>query len=96
MFVSEAFFLLGHRTMKKSTTVPPGSPSWVTKELIAKTIRVWQPYYKEKLTEEDALEMLINVGQVFNALGLTKVARPSASQVPEASELPKKRRKKGI
>jgi hypothetical protein len=48
--------------------VPPGSPSWVTSDLIADTIRVWQPYYRTPLTSADALEMIMNVGQLFEVL----------------------------
>ena len=48
--------------------VPPGAPSWVTAELIAETLRVWQPYYRTPLTPEDALEMIIGVGQLFDVL----------------------------
>jgi hypothetical protein len=66
--------------MNKKTVLPPGSPPWVTQEMIAKTIRVWQPYYKEKLTEYDALEMLLNVGHLFNELGLGETADIPAPQ----------------
>ena len=57
--------------MKKKLEVPPGSPRWITEALLADTIRVWQPYYEKTLTEEDALEMLINVGNLLDVLGLT-------------------------
>ena len=30
--------------------VPAGTPDWITAELIAQTIRVWQPYYAAVLT----------------------------------------------
>jgi hypothetical protein len=48
--------------------VPPGAPSWITPDLIADTLRVWQPYYRTPLTAEDALEMIMNVGQLFDVL----------------------------
>ena len=35
--------------------VPPGAPVWVDGQLIALTIRVWQPYYEAELTPADAL-----------------------------------------
>lgn len=47
---------------------PAGSPRWVTSELIANTIRTWQPYYRKPLTPEDALEMLLNVGHLLDIL----------------------------
>jgi hypothetical protein len=69
--------------MTEKTTIPPGSPPWVTEEMIADTIRVWQPHYKEQLTEEDALEMLLNIVHLFDALGLTGTADIPSPQ-PEA------------
>jgi len=34
-------------------------------------MRVWQPHYSGPLTPEDAVEILVNVGQLFGAMGLT-------------------------
>lgn len=65
------------RTRKTATTptgpdreacVPPGAPSWVTVELIAQTLRVWQPYYPQQLIPEDALDMILNVGRIVQVL----------------------------
>jgi hypothetical protein len=49
-------------------SVPPGTPAWITGDLIEATIRVWQPYYNEPITSEVAVEMLIHVGQLLGAL----------------------------
>lgn len=54
---------------RSALAVPPGAPRWVTADLIAKTIRVWQRYYPEPLTADDALSMIINVGNLFDVLG---------------------------
>ncbi len=54
--------------MDNSSVVPPGAPSWVTPELIADTLRVWQPYYPTPLTTDDAFEMIMNVGRLFDVL----------------------------
>lgn len=43
-------------------------PSWITPELIEDTIRVWQPYYAEPLTQQDAIAILQNVGKLFDVL----------------------------
>jgi predicted hotdog family 3-hydroxylacyl-ACP dehydratase len=43
------------------TDPPAGAPVWVTAELIAQTIRVWQPYYRLPLNPEDALAMILDV-----------------------------------
>jgi hypothetical protein len=48
--------------------VPAGSPRWVTPDLIAETIRVWQPYYPKTLTPDDALSMIMNVGCLLDVL----------------------------
>lgn len=48
--------------------VPSGAPSWITAELIEDTIRVWQPYYQQPLTPDDAVAMMMNVGELFDAV----------------------------
>ena len=47
--------------------LPAGAPRWVTPELLADTLRVWQPYYGE-LTSQDALTIIMNVGNLFDVL----------------------------
>lgn len=65
----------GARAMTQSTfsgqdsgTVPPGTPAWITRELIDKTISVWQRFYSAQLSAADAVEMLISVGNLFAVL----------------------------
>ena len=48
--------------------VPAGAPDWITPELVEETIRVWQPYYKDVLTPEEAVTMILDVGRLFDAL----------------------------
>ena len=48
--------------------VPAGAPDWITPELVEETIRVWQPYYKDVLTPEEAVTMISNVGRLYQAL----------------------------
>ena len=45
------------------------APSWITDELIADTISTWQPYYDFGLAEQDAIEMLVNIGRLFAYVG---------------------------
>jgi hypothetical protein len=45
-----------------------GWPLWVTPELVRETIRVWQPYYTEPLSEADAASILLNVGRLAAVL----------------------------
>jgi hypothetical protein len=49
-------------------SVPVGAPSWVTPELIEHTLRVWQPYYADRLTAEDALAMILDAAGLLNSL----------------------------
>ncbi len=42
-------------------------PSWISRELVAKTIRTWEPFYEKSLTETDAVEILVAVGLVIDA-----------------------------
>lgn len=51
-----------------SEAVPPGTPAWITPELIRRTLKTWQPFYAERLTPEDAVTMVLNVGRLFGLL----------------------------
>jgi hypothetical protein len=46
----------------------PSAPSWITAELIEQTIRVWQPYYAAPLSPDEAVTMILSVGQLFDIL----------------------------
>ena len=48
--------------------IPVGAPSWITPELVADTIETWQPYYTQDLTADDAVEILMGVGNLFKVL----------------------------
>ena len=48
--------------------VPPGAPAWITAELLKETVRVWQPYYAQPLTVEDAIDIMQAVGQLVTVL----------------------------
>jgi hypothetical protein len=56
---------IGNRSL---IAVPPGTPAWIDLSLTDRTIAVWQPYYSSPLTVDDAVEMLLTVGNLFNAL----------------------------
>ena len=45
-----------------------GAPDWVTPNLLASTVRTWQPYYAKRLTDADSLEILLGVARLFDAL----------------------------
>jgi hypothetical protein len=53
----------------QATVVPAGTPDWITPELLADTIATWQPRYGGQLTTDAALEILMDVGQLFEILG---------------------------
>lgn len=52
----------------RKTALPPGTPDWVTPELLANTIDVWQPYHAESLTPDAALAILLRMGEVLSIL----------------------------
>ena len=54
--------------MDNQIAPPDGAPSWVTPELIADTIEVWQPDYGYVLTPDDALEILMLFDQLVDVL----------------------------
>jgi hypothetical protein len=43
-------------------------PDWITPELLDETLKTWQPYYNEKLTPEDGIEILRNIGRIIDIL----------------------------
>ena len=45
-----------------------GAPAWITPELVAHTQKVWQPRYKEFVTPQDAVTILLSVSRLFDAL----------------------------
>lgn len=60
-----------HRTGKQdwdSTAVPPALPEWITPDFIQETIRVWQPYSKSRLTQNDAIEIMLNMRHLLRVL----------------------------
>lgn len=47
-----------------------GAAHWVTETLIIKTLETWQPLTDKVVTPDDALAMLVNMSQLFDAVGL--------------------------
>ena len=41
---------------------------FMTKDFIDKTIKIWQPHFKDPLTEKDALEIINCAYEVFGIL----------------------------
>jgi hypothetical protein len=54
--------------MPATKALPPGTPAWITIELVERTIEVWQPYYVSPLSPDDAVTMILNVGRLFGIL----------------------------
>jgi hypothetical protein len=59
---------------------PPGAPAWVTAELLADTIATWQSHYLKPLTDEEALDLVLGVGRLFDALGDADEGAPEVSR----------------
>ncbi len=60
--------------------LPAETPTWITPDLVQHTIRLWSRYEPRPVTSEDAVEMILHIGELFEALGLasadSKEARP--------------------
>lgn len=48
--------------------LPPGTPSWITPALLSSTRNVWASYFPKALTNQDALEILMTIGHLSDAL----------------------------
>ena len=51
-----------------AVSIPPGTPAWVSAELIEHTLRVWQPRYPTPLTPDEAVYIILNAGRLFEVL----------------------------
>ena len=61
--------------------LPPGLPGWVTAELMTMTLEVWQPYYADPLTVDDAVGMLTGAGRLLSVLIGSSACPASGSSV---------------
>lgn len=69
-------FNQNHPSGTSPPDVPPGYAEWITSALIAHTLRVWQRFYPDPLTAEDAAEILATAGRLFDACAPTKRPTP--------------------
>ncbi len=71
---------------RRSVVLPAGTPGWITEELVQNTLETWQPYYQEELIEEDAIAMIMSVGQLHQFLAESprheEIRRPGSRQQP--------------
>lgn len=44
------------------------APAWITDELVACTLKTWQPFYSRQLTRSDAIEILLAAGNLIDYL----------------------------
>ncbi len=54
------------RNLQPSRSLPSGVPDWITPELVQDTLDTWQAYYRQALTESDAVEILRAVGRFLD------------------------------
>lgn len=52
----------------RERVVPQGVPAWITAEVIEDTLRTFQPFYPYDLTVDEAVGILLNVGNLFRVL----------------------------
>lgn len=48
--------------------LPPGTPAWITPELVRLTLETWQPFYHDSLTTDAAVTILLSAGRLFSLL----------------------------
>jgi hypothetical protein len=75
-----------HRSASSSFADPSAGhdaalPGWITPELIAETLTTWQPYYPEPLTNDDAVEMLLTIGNLYRVLAGVDREEPSQEAI---------------
>lgn len=51
-----------------ATQLPAATPDWITVELVEQTLRVWQPFYRDALSVEDAIGIIRNAASLMRAL----------------------------
>ena len=51
-----------------ATSRPLATPEWITSDLIRDTQDVWSPMYGRLVSEEEAVEMLLNVSHLYDVL----------------------------
>lgn len=54
----------------QEVVLPPGSPPWITPELVRRTLHVWQRHYARPLSVDDAVTIIQNAGRLIDALVL--------------------------
>lgn len=57
-----------HSASAPAFELPPGTPNWISAEMVLETLRVWQPKYQKPLTTEDAISILTNAARLLRAL----------------------------
>lgn len=77
---------MAHKSATKpNVLLPPGTPDWVTAELVEQTLEVWQPRYETPLSAEDAVRILVGASRLIQTLATEEPNRPSKSARNEPS-----------
>ena len=48
-------------------------PDWINDDLIKQTIRVWKKRSPTPLSNDNAVQLILTIGQLLDATGMTKV-----------------------
>ena len=54
--------------LTETVVIPPGTPEWITVELIRLTLKVWQKRYSRPLSIQDAVTIVLNAERLFGVL----------------------------
>ena len=78
---------VSHRNEQNAAvSLPPGTPPWVTGELIRQTIEVWQPRYREPLSVEDAVEILLGASRLLRTIVDEAAEEPASAEVEQSAQ----------
>lgn len=64
-----AFYAQTTRCTESSDCGLNKAPAWLSEELLQKTMTVWQPFYPNPLTEDDARQIILSVGRLIDVVG---------------------------
>lgn len=57
-----------HGEPVNTDALPPGTPAWITPDLVRLTLKVWQKHYDAPLSVQDAVTIALNAGLLFSTL----------------------------
>lgn len=57
-----------HDAAPAGEKLPPGTPAWITLDLVRLTLKVWQKHYTKPLSIQDAVTIVLSAERLFGVL----------------------------